>query len=693
MNQLLNLLVTFSILVSFGFSSLLYAEDVENTFENESTNENTITITADRQMIESNQLSSSSTKIEEETIQLASAEHINQLVKQVPSTWVSRGNGQEHLTAIRSPVFTGAGACGAFFMAEDGISLRAPGFCNLNQLFDVNSEQAASIEVVRGTGSTLFGTNAVHGIVNVLTPDIFDSSSDYIGIEAGDYGYFRSSFNYTHLENLDGNDKRATRIYGNFTDDGGYQKDSGFDQQKLNVIHQTESEKFSTKSVVSLANLNQQTAGFIKGLNAYKDDSLNSQNPTPEAYRNSLSFRVYSKLNWQLDGSNQLTVTPYLRYTQMEFLQHFLPWQPTEENGHHSFGVKNIYTKEDENFQWYAGIDLEYTQGELLQEQSEVFAPTIPQGVHYDYDIAAKSVSPFIASNWKYDRLTINFGLRYNSIRYDYKNNLSDGSACDSQIENCRYYRPEDQVRSFNHWSPKIGLNYEFNHGHYLYTELTRGFRAPQATELFRLQSGQEYSDIQTEEIDSFQLGVKGQVKELEYELSLYQLDKNNYIFLDSNRFVVSHGETSHKGVELALEYNVSEQWSFAVASSYGKHLYENDIQISSTNIRGNLIDTAPKTMTNLQIGWKPTESTTWSLEWDSLSGYYLNPENTASYEGHQLFNLRGQIKLKNSQISIKIINLTDEDYAERADFGFGQYRYFVGRPRGLSISYQYWLD
>jgi iron complex outermembrane recepter protein len=41
---------------------------------------------------------------------------------------------------------------------------------------------------------------------------------------------------------------------------------------------------------------------------------------------------------------------------------------------------------------------------------------------------------------------------------------------------------------------------------------------------------------------------------------------------------------------------------------------------------------------------------------------------------------------------SLRITNLLDEDYAERADFGFGQYRYFVGEPRGayLEISYQF---
>jgi len=41
---------------------------------------------------------------------------------------------------------------------------------------------------------------------------------------------------------------------------------------------------------------------------------------------------------------------------------------------------------------------------------------------------------------------------------------------------------------------------------------------------------------------------------------------------------------------------------------------------------------------------------------------------------------------------NLRLTNLLDEDYAERADFGFGSYRYFVGQPRGayLEISYQF---
>ena len=79
------------------------------------------------------------------TIERIAPQHSNQVFNRVAGAWVSRGNGQESLISLRSPVLTGAGSCGAFMTAQDGISLRSPGFCNVNQLFDANLLQAGKM--------------------------------------------------------------------------------------------------------------------------------------------------------------------------------------------------------------------------------------------------------------------------------------------------------------------------------------------------------------------------------------------------------------------------------------------------------------------------------------------------------------------------------------------------------------------
>ena len=80
---------------------------------------------------------------------------------------IQRGSGQEHLTAIRSPVLTGGAGAGSFLYLQDGVPLRAAGFANVNGLFESGIEFAGSAEVFKGPGPALYGSNAVHGLVNV----------------------------------------------------------------------------------------------------------------------------------------------------------------------------------------------------------------------------------------------------------------------------------------------------------------------------------------------------------------------------------------------------------------------------------------------------------------------------------------------------------------------------------------------
>ena len=91
--------------------------------------------------------------VDEETLKAVSHAHVQQALSRVAGVNLHRGNGQEYLPAVRSPVLTGAGGCGGFLMQEDGIPLRAAGFCNINELFEANTEMAQRIEVLRGTGT------------------------------------------------------------------------------------------------------------------------------------------------------------------------------------------------------------------------------------------------------------------------------------------------------------------------------------------------------------------------------------------------------------------------------------------------------------------------------------------------------------------------------------------------------------
>ena len=123
--------------------------------------------------------------------------HPVEALARVPGVMMHRGSGVEHLTAIRSPVLVGGAGAGSFLFMEDGIAFRAAGFSNVNALLDAQNEHSERIEVIRGPGPAMYGSNAVHGLVNFITTSPYDANSD-MQARFGSYGRYRLTSNMTY---------------------------------------------------------------------------------------------------------------------------------------------------------------------------------------------------------------------------------------------------------------------------------------------------------------------------------------------------------------------------------------------------------------------------------------------------------------------------------------------------------------
>jgi len=122
--------------------------------------------------------------------------------------------------------------------------------------------------------------------------------------------------------------------------DNGFRDDSGFDQQKFQLKYQNDFGPWSVDWLSSFSNLNQETAGFIQGDDAYLDDNIRFTNPNPEAFRDGKSYRTQARFERDTQYGT-LALTPYARRAELRFLRHFVPGQALEKNGHSSVGLQS----------------------------------------------------------------------------------------------------------------------------------------------------------------------------------------------------------------------------------------------------------------------------------------------------------------------------------------------------------------
>ena len=318
-----------------------------------------------------------------EEIAAVAANHPAEILNTVPGVNVQMNSGQELLVAIRSPVLPAGAGQGSFLILENGVPTRAAAFGNVNALFEVHHETAEAIEVVRGPASVRYGSNAVHGLMNFIDPEPGAQTGQTLTLSANSLQRARADATTNFTTN--GID---SWVGLSVMDDAGWRDASGVDQQKLTWRSKVRGENWNAVATLAAVNLNQETAGFIQGPEVYKNDDITTTNPNPEAYRDAWVARANVRFETNI-GRDTLVITPFGTMQRMTFIQHFLPDQSTEKNGHDQLGVITRYDFGPDNFRWSIGGDFQVADGYLSEVQTRPsfggvnpLNPTFPQGVH-----------------------------------------------------------------------------------------------------------------------------------------------------------------------------------------------------------------------------------------------------------------------------------------------------------------------
>lgn len=647
--------------------------------------------------------------IKGDTVRADKPTHPAQIMSQIPGAAVAVTNGEGHTTAIRQPFTTNP----VYLFLEDGIPIRSTGFFNHNALYEIDVPQSGGIEVTRGPGTALYGSDAIGGVINVLTRTPPAKAEFMVSGESGPYGFGRM---------LIGGGKPyedgAWRADLNVTHTDGWRDATAYDRQSGTFRWDRDlGDSAVLKTVASFSNIDQQT-----GANSplVESDYLNNprRNYLPIAFRKVQAFRL--SMNYEQErGDTLISITPYVRDNSMDLLASFrLNFDPTVFTVRdRSFGLLTKWRRDFPHFmraRLIVGTDIDVSPGSRQEDSLNVSAsgaaPARSFSAYsaarrvYDYDVTFKGVSPYVQGEISpTERLRITAGLRYDHLRYSFRNGLAGAPIFVTPaggFPGPRFYgQAEDMDLTFRHFSPKFGATYAVSPQVHLYADYKHGFRVPSEGNLFRPAVGSSAAaaeeaasaalGLQPIKADQYEIGVRGRVERYSYDVTVYELTKRDDIVSQRDPAttftrVVNAGRTRHRGIELALGIPVARAYRLDVAFSYAEHTYEN-WATSAGAFSGKEIEAAPRIIANTRLTWEPQPGARVQLEWIRLGGYWLDAANTQRYSGHNLVNLRANWPLtRDLSFFGSLYNLANKRYADSAQLSNNQPVLSPGMPRTL---------
>jgi iron complex outermembrane recepter protein len=625
------------------------------------------------------------------TIEAVKPAHPSEIMSRVPGAVVMPTTGEGSIVGIRQPI----GTAPVYLYLEDGIPIRATGFFNHNALYEVNLPQAGAVEVIRGPGSALQGSDAIGGIVNISTKAPSEKPEAVVTAEGGSFGWGRVLATASNTWN-----DLGARGDVNLTHTDGWRDATAYDRQSATLrADKALSGDATLKAVLSATNIDQQTgANSFLSRRDYTDNP--TANYTPIAFRKVQAFR--GSVAWDKeDGNSLVSLTPYVRWNKMQLLPSWqLSYDPVVyTTGHDSLGLQAKYRRDFEPWRTrlVGGIDLDYSPG--FHDESRI--TTTKSGVVftgwssaqkiYNYQVTYSQASPYLhAETSPIAALRLTAGLRHDTLSYDYDNHMAAGSF-NSGFGT--FNRPASEVRYYSHLSPSVGGTYAFTPGLNAFANYKQSFRAPQEGDLFRQGKNVDSIHLTPVTVDAYEIGLRGPDKgEFSWEVSAYRMNKLNDILTLSTGAApttTNNGKTTHTGVEAAIGWRFLPEWKAGANGSYSEHVYKRWVTNNgNTNVdfSGNEIASAPKIVSNMTLGWQPEGSLKglgMEAEWTHMGKYQEDAANTLSYKGHDLFNLRGSYAVTEGlEVFGRVMNLLDTRWATSAQISSGQEQLVPGLPR-----------
>lgn len=648
------------------------------------------------------------TEIDEETIESRGAQHLEEVLNLAPNVNASSGASRSRFYQIRgmgirsqynNPINPSVG------LIIDGIDFSRLG--GSATLFDIDS-----VEVLRGPQGTKFGPNAIAGVINMRSKEPTEEFEMHAETGFAEYNTrnFGAAVGGTIVDNqLLG---RAS-IYSHKSD--GYMNNDTLDrdntQNQDELTFRSKFKLFATDDLTfdfTFMHLN-----IDNGYDAFTlDNSRDSKSDEPgDDTQNTNAFAV--KGNWQasdavilqteitylnsastysFDGDWSNGINPALGYRGAEKYK--------RDRDNYSFEVRALSDKAGRIFNG----STDWTIGAYHFNQDEDFNSHIDYGggltqLNGDYNTENTALFGQLDSHLT-EKLTLVTGARveYYEAQYDDAGIVRGASSSlKTNINEVLY-------------GAKLGLNYQANKDHLLYTSLTRGYKPGGINNDNRIAANAR--EFNTEYMWNFETGLKSswldgrlitnlaafyaKRKDAQTKSSTQEVGGPGFI-----EFTANAAEATHMGIEASLDWFLTD--NFRIIGALGLLEAEFDKYTNpdpgAFSPEGRDVANAPSYQYSLGAEWYVAPKWTLRTNVEGKDAFYFSDSHNSRSNAYALVNASAEYKHdKHWKVNVWARNLFDKDYATRGFFfdlsgGTNPQAYQqLGEPRvaGMTVSYDY---
>ena len=663
-----------------------------------------VVVTANREGVKRSQAPVAITSISSKTIRDAKAISIDQLLNKVSGVNMVNLGNEQHQMSIRQPMTTKS----LFLYLDDGIPIRTTGLFNHNALLEINMANVRNIEVIKGPSSSMYGSEAIGGVVNFISYVPTAAPELRLSVLGNDRGYRR-----TDLQSGFTTGNLGVSVSGYYADrDNNYMEYSDYHKSTLTarIDYKFSGNTSLTNKITWVDYYSDMPGGIDSNMFAKKQFS----NPHTFTYRKVQAWRYQSTLTHKWSQAGQTSFSMAFRDNTIEqnpayrikddYRKRGDTWSGRKDLAHgeinnSSFNSYAIIGQHRQNFSWMnsvliGGITADFSPSAYTAQYIRIRKDTVTNN-YAGFENTDSALSDYKTKIFNYasfvnfefsplEKLRVVASVRYDVFRYNFKNNLPGSSFSGSP----------DAINDFSRISSKIGATYNFSSRIGIYANYSEGFVPPQVTEMY---NGVKVPDLKPSVSRNYEAGGWFEIikKVLTADVSVYRLNNTNEIVstkLDDGSFANRNaGKTMHQGVEVGVSAAPLKELTIRWSGAYSKHKFV-EYHEKGEIYDGNEMNGAPNWLYNTEVWYKPVFMKGFRIgaELQHVGDYYADAKNTSVYQGYTVLNLRAGYEFRSVEIWINAMNITDNYYANIVTKSNSGYSYTLADPRNINIGFAY---